>query len=300
MVTPQRVAIVGLGTLGTSCALLAGEDGRLKLAGIVRREQTRAGPRPAALRQVPAVSDIRDLGAVDAALVCVPPHETPRIARELVERRIPVVECAALHGREFEAHVEDLRVHAHRHRVPVIAGAGWNPGALDLVESVFEALVPKGETQIDDTAGVHLHHTPFEQSVAGVRRAMATEVRGAEGALQRYLYVEPERRADFAAIERAIRADPASLGVQTFVFPLDEGAAVREEARGVLLRRHGHVGGRPQFLLLEARIGEITLAARMMVAAALALPLLERRGYALSEVPIGLLLPARAVRQPGR
>ncbi len=290
-----RVAIVGLGTLGSACAVLAREDGRIEVAGVVRREATCNAHRPPQLRELRTVTDVRDLGVIDAALVCVPTSEAVRVARELIERQIPVVECAALRAREFEAHVEGLRTLARRHRVPVVAGAGWNPGALSLVEGLFAVLIPKGDTHADDTAGVHLHHTLFEQTVSGVKRAMATEVRTPEGALQRYLYVEPERGAELAAIERAIRSDPASLGVETLVFPLDEEGAMREETRGVLLRRHGSVGGRPQFLLLEARVGEATLAARIMLAAALALPRLERRGYALSELPIGALSAYRPI-----
>jgi hypothetical protein len=46
------------------------------------------------------------------------------------------------------------------------------------------------------------------------------------------------------------------------------------------------VGERPQFLLLEARVSEVTLAAQMMLAAALAIPSLERRCYTVFELPL--------------
>jgi diaminopimelate dehydrogenase len=207
------------------------------------------------------------------------------VAHDLMQREVPVVECAAIHGVDFDAHVEDMRRLAARYRVTAIVGAGWDPGALSLMRGLFAALVPKGTTDVAETAGIHTHHTTLEQSIPGVKRAMSTEVHGAEGKLQRYVYVEPETGVAFEAIAARIRGDAASRDVETFVFPLDAAAEAREETCGLLMRRHGHVGGRPQFLLLEARVSEVILAAQIMLAAALALPSLERRCYTILDLP---------------
>jgi diaminopimelate dehydrogenase len=244
---------------------------------------------------MPVAAHVSELGRTDAALICTPVDTVVRIAHDLVQREVPVVECAEIHGADFDAHLGALRRLAARHRVPVIVGAGWDPGALSLMRGLFAALVPKGRTDVADTAGIHMHHTTFEQSISGVKRAMSTEVRSSEGKLQRYVYVEPEPGVDFSAIEQRIREDTRSLGTETFVFPLDAAAEAQDEARGSLLRRHGDVLGKPQFLLFEARVSETTLAARMMVAAALAMPALERRCYTIFDLPLGTLCGATGI-----
>lgn len=64
------------------------------------------------------------------------------------------------------------------------------------MRGLFAALIPKGNTDIAEHAGMHTHHTALEQSIPGVKRAMATEVRTSDGKLQRYVYVEPEAGAE--------------------------------------------------------------------------------------------------------
>ncbi|MGZ5151006.1 MAG: hypothetical protein ACXWI6_13280 [Burkholderiales bacterium] len=225
-----------------------------------------------------------------------PPPTSRPVAHDLIQREIPVVECAALHGgAAFDAHADGLRRLASHYRVPVLVGAGWDPGALSLIRGVFAALIPKGNTDVAESAGMHTHHTTLEQSIPGVKRALTTEVHTSEGKLQRYVYVEPEAGADARRIEAHIRGDAANVGVETFVFPLDSAVAAQDEASGVVLRRHGIVAGRPQFMLFEARIDELRLAAQMMVAAALALPSLERRCYTIFELPLTALSSAPLV-----
>jgi diaminopimelate dehydrogenase len=158
---------------------------------------------------------------------------------------------------------------------------------VSLIKGLFAALIPKGATDITDTTGVHAHHTTLEHAIPGIKRALATEVRTAEGRLQRYIYVEPQADADFAAVQARIREDASGSDVEVFVFPLS--AAARDERRGAVIQRHGSVAGRPQFLLLETRVCQTILAAQMMLAAALAIPALERRCYTVFELPLTAL-----------
>jgi diaminopimelate dehydrogenase len=213
--------------------------------------------------------------------VCAPAEAVVHVAHDLMQREVPVVECAAIHGANFDAHAAAMRRFAARYRVTAIVGAGWDPGALSLLRGLFAALVPKGTTDIAEMAGIHTHHTTLEQSIPGVKRAISTEVRRPAGGLQRHIYVEPEKGVDLDVVAARIRGDAASGMSKTFVFPLDAATEAQEETRGLVLRRHGHVEGRPQFLLLEARVTELMLAAQMMLAAALALPSLERRCYTI-------------------
>ena len=191
-----RVVIVGFGALGKACAQLAATDPRLEVAGFVRRAAHVDAPRPAPFHAIAAVAHVSELARIDAALVCVPASAVAHVAHDLIQREMPVVECAALHGAAYDAHADGMRRLASHYRVPVLVGAGWDPGTPSLMRGLFAALIPKGNTDIAEHAGMHTHHTTLEQSIPGVKRAMATEVRTSDGKLQRYVYVEPEAGAE--------------------------------------------------------------------------------------------------------
>jgi diaminopimelate dehydrogenase len=152
-----------------------------------------------------------------------------------------------------------------------------------------------------DRPGVSLHHTLTARSVAGVRDAVCTELRSAEGKLQRYVYVELAPGADSEEVTDAIRSEPLFLDEETLVFPVESVAALEEEGRGVVLERRGTAGVTShQMLLLEARFDMWSLAAQVMVAAARVLPDLPPGAYALSEVPLSLLLGFEPSRPDAR
>ncbi|MNY39967.1 Meso-diaminopimelate D-dehydrogenase [compost metagenome] len=119
-----------------------------------------------------------------------------------------------------------------------------------------------------------------------MRKALATELKTPQGTLQRYVYVELETGTDAAAVEDAISRDPLFLDEETLVFPVESIAALEETDRGLSLERHAAAGDASHAaLLLEARYNETELAARMMLAAARALPLLQHGAYSLFDLP---------------
>jgi diaminopimelate dehydrogenase len=152
-------------------------------------------------------------------------------------------------------------------------------------------LVPKGHTETTDRPGISLHHTLSARAVAGVRDALCTELRSADGNTQRYVYVELAPGADRERVAEAIRSEPLFLEEETLVFPVESVAALEEEGRGIVLERRGTAGRTGhQMLLLEARFDAPSLAAQVMLAAARALPDLPPGARSLSEVPLSLLL----------
>lgn len=281
-----RLAIVGLGKLGRACAELVAADAGSVLAGVVRRPESA----PALWLKAPAVTHISELNAVDAALVCVPVDEVPGVVQALLQSRIPVVECARLHGAAFLAHKAEIHRAALRHKVPAVVGAGCDPGVLSLLRSLLALLVPHGHTETRLHGGGSLHHTLAAAGVEGVREALATERTAPGGALQRYVYVELEPSADAAAVERAIVSDPLFLDAETRVFSVESVAALEAPRSGVTLARSAAAGeaGHAAFLL-EARYDEAGLAARMMLAAARAIPTLEPGAASLLDLPPGAL-----------
>lgn len=282
----KRLAIVGLGKLGRKCVEAIASDPVAELAGVVRRPESV----PAPWLKAPAVTHVSELHEVDAALVCVPLDAALGTTTALLQHRIPVVECARLHGEAFLEHAAEIHRAALHHRVPAVVGAGCDPGALSLFRSQFALLAPHGHTETRLHAGASLHHTLAASKVAGVKDALATELPSRAGALQRYVYVELEPGADPDAVRDALVNDPLFLDEETLVFPVPSIAALEETGRGVVLERHAAAGdpGRGAFLL-EARYDEAGVAARMMLAAARALPALHPGAHTLLDLPPGAL-----------
>jgi diaminopimelate dehydrogenase len=250
MAARVRAAIIGRGRLGRACEQVAADFPELELAGTVQRG-----------------GHVRDLGAVEVALVCVPTAATREVAAALLQQRVAIVECAALDGHALEAHHAELARLAARHRSRAVLGAGWDPGVLTILRRTFELLVPHGTTELTRRPVVRLHHT-IADAVPGVRAALATEQR-ASAQPQRYVYVELEPGARLDAVQSSIAADPAFSGEATQVFAVESVAALEAEAHGVLLERRGSAAhGTHSSLLLEGRFDPVQLAARAMLDAA--------------------------------
>lgn len=281
-----RIAIIGLGRLGRKCVEAIISDQSTELAGVVRRPESA----PASWLKAPAVTHISELNQVDTALICAPADEVMGFAQGLLQGRIPIVECARLHGEAFLEHKSDIHRAALRHKVPAIVGAGCDPGALSLFRSQFALLAPHGHTETGLHTGTSLHHTLAVAGIQGVRQALATECTSVGGAIQRYVYVELEPSADAAAVEDAIVNDPLFLDEQTQVFAVPSIAALEETNHGVTLERRAAPGEASHASwLLEARYDEAGLAARMMLAAARSLPFLKAGAYSLLDLPPGAL-----------
>ncbi|MFH1817879.1 MAG: diaminopimelate dehydrogenase [Pseudomonadota bacterium] len=281
-----RLAIIGLGRLGRKCTEVIAADQAAELAGVVRRPESTGAP----WLKAPAVTHVSELGNVDAALICVPVDAVMGVAQGLLQSRIPVVECARLHGESFLGHKAEIHRDALRHKQPAIVGAGCDPGALSLFRSQFALLAPRGHTETSLHTGTSLHHTLAAAGIKGVKQALATELQSLEGRRQRYVYVELEPSANATEVENALINDPLFCDEETRVFSVPSIAALEETNRGVLLERRAAAGqtGHASFLL-EARYDEAGLAARMMLAAARALPSLQAGAYSLLDLPPGAL-----------
>lgn len=268
-----QVAVIGLGRLGTACARALLEEEDLALAGMVRRPDSTSVV-PASFQRHPVAAHVRDLPAVQAALVCVPAQQLAGVARELLQARIPVVECAALEGQSLALHYAGFDEMCRRYRSTAVMGAGWNPGVLPLMRTAFETLIPRGQNILHHHPGVALHHSAAAGQVRGVKEALEGEVRGADGAPQRYVYVQLERGADFGQVQAAIQADPVHAAETTQVFALDSLSGLEaEQGQGLVLERSANAAsGAHASLVLEARFDAIDFAARIMLDAARKLP----------------------------
>lgn len=288
------LGVVGLGRVGKACADAVLDAKDLTLAAIVRRVDRLAQPVPDAFSTVPVVSHTAQVPRLDGALLCVPTAKMFDAAHDCLQHGVPIVDASILHGEAFQAHREAIHRLAVRFRVPAIVGAGWDPGALSLIRSLFGLLVPEGELETRHRVAASLHHTAMARQVTGVKDALCTEQVAADGTRQRYVYVEMQPGVDVAHVAAAIRADPLFLSDETLVFPVDSVAALEQEGRGIVLeRRSGPASKGHQRLFIEARFDEAMMTARIMVAAARALPRLSPGAHALLDVPLSALWGAK-------
>jgi len=278
-----RVAIVGFGRLGRACATALRDDHDLELVGVVRRVPVVL---PDPFQQVPVAGHLRELQNPEVALVCVPADAVLGVAREILQQRLPVAECAMLAGGALSAHHRALGEAAHNHRVAALVGAGWDPGALPLLRRLFETLIPHGRSETGIHPGVNLHHTAAVEQLPGVAAALACERRAADGRPQHYVYAQLRNGASIGEVERALAADPLYAGEETFVFPVADVAAVEAAGSGMVLERLGTgTQGAHQSLLLEARFDVAAFAARVMLDAARRVPQLKPGAHPYSLWP---------------
>jgi len=284
-----RLAIVGFGRLGRACARVIADATDIDLVGVVRHEPAGAA---GAFAHVAAVGHIRDLGRVDAALVCVPTEQGLAVASELLQERVPIVECARIEGHAQKEHYQALDAAAHRHRVPAIVGAGWEPGALPSLQRLFEVLIPRGHTLLTRHPGIALHHSAALDDTPGVKEALTGELRDARRGLRRYVYVELRENASLDAVRRSIESDPLFAAESMEIFAVPDLAAL-EAPSGVVIERRSEttVAGERPSLTLDARLDAWSFAARVMCDAAAAIPCLSHGAHRYG---VGLMSLSRA------
>jgi diaminopimelate dehydrogenase len=287
---PLHLAVVGLGRIGQACAELIALSHDLTVRAFVRRPASGVEGLPDHLRHIPMLNHVGQVRGVDGALICVPANVVMEAASQILQHGIPIVDCAILHGESFHAHKQAIHKLALHHNAPAVVGAGWDPGALSVFRSWLALLTPGGMTETTHRPGITLRHTVMAKSVVGVKDALCTEVRAADGRAQRYVYVELEKGANADLVAQAIRADPLFLGEETQVFPLESLASLEQEGRGVVVDRRGSSQrlDRRHFVL-EGRFDEAVVTAEVMLAAARALPDLDPGAYSLADIPLSAL-----------
>jgi diaminopimelate dehydrogenase len=269
---PLQVAVIGPGKLGRACALALLDAPCLCLAGVVEQPGF-PGYLQGRLATAKRVNHVRDLSAVDVALVCVPTLEVASVAHELLQARIPMVECARLQGVARQAHYQALHEAAHRYRTPVIYGAGWDPGVWPILSCICETLIPRGHRVQHRHPGVQLHHSSSVAALPGVQEALEGEFQGRDGALMRCVYVQLAAGAQRESVRAQIEADPLFAGEATQVFWMDPLDGMRTQdgdaLQGMVLACHEEANAAHHAsLVVEARFDLFQFAARAMIDAA--------------------------------
>ena len=283
-----RAAVVGYGNIGKYAveALLCAPD--FELAGVVRRQ---AGNRPPELEGIPVVTDIRELGQVDVAILSTPTRQVENFARELLSLGINTVDSFDIH-----TGIWDLRCAldgvAKEHQAVSIISAGWDPGSDSVVRALMQAAAPKGITYTNFGPGMSMGHTVAVKAIPGVKAALSMTIPLGTGIHRRMVYVEVCEGYRFEDVAAAVKADPYFVHDETHVQQVPDVSALLDMGHGVNMTRKG-VSGKTQNQRLEFNmsVNNPALTGQMLVNVARA-SMKQRPGcYTMIEIPVIDLLP---------
>lgn len=283
-----RAAVVGYGNIGhfTIEALEAAPD--MEIAGVVRRN---AGDKPLELTPYPVVTDIRELGQVDVAILCTPTREVEKYALEFLAMGINTVDS-------FDIHTQIVSLRRSLNEAAVKAGkvavisAGWDPGSDSIVRTLMEAAAPKGLTHTNFGPGMSMGHTVCVKSKPGVKDALSMTMPKGDGMHRRMVYVELLPGATLEEVSKAVKEDPYFASDETHVMAVDSVDDVKDMGHGVHMVRKG-VSGKTQNQRFEFNmsINNPALTAQLLVGVARASMRLAPGAYTMVEIPVIDLLP---------
>ena len=293
-----KVAVVGYGNVGRFAleALEAAPD--MEIAGIVRRNGNENCPLE--LTKYHVVSDIRDLGKVDVAILACPTRSCPEYAKQILPLGINTVDSFDIHTSIMDYRNELMPINKATNTVSVIA-AGWDPGSDSIVRTLMQSLAPKGLSYTNFGPGMSMGHSVCVRSKKGVRNALSVTIPLGEGIHRRMVYVELEDGYTLEQVTKEIKADPYFANDETHVFAVDSVDAVRDMGHGVNLVRKG-VSGKTQNQRFEFNmsINNPALTGQVLVNVARATMRLQAGCYTMVEIPVIDMLPGEREDWIGR
>lgn len=286
--TKIRAAVVGYGNIGRFSieALEAAPD--FEIAGVVRRNVAEI---PAELAPYKVVTDIRELGHVDVAILATPTREVEKYALEYLAMGINTVDSFDIHTSIIGLR-RSLDAAAKKAGRVVVISAGWDPGSDSIVRTLLEAAAPKGLTYTNFGPGMSMGHTVCVKSKAGVKNALSMTMPKGDGMHRRMVYVELEDGARLEDVAKAVKEDPYFASDETHVMAVESVDAVKDMGHGVHMVRKG-VSGKTQNQRFEFNmsINNPALTAQLLVGVARASMRLTPGAYTMVEIPVIDLLP---------
>lgn len=295
--TKIRAAVVGYGNIGrfTVEALEAAPD--FEIAGVVRRKVTEI---PEELSKYKVVTDIKDLGKVDVAILATPTREVEKYALQYLAMGINTVDSFDIHTLIPELRKTLGEAARKAGRVSVIS-AGWDPGSDSIVRTLMEAAAPKGLTYTNFGPGMSMGHSVCVKSKEGVRDALSMTMPLGDGVHRRMVYVELEDGALLEDVAKAVKEDSYFASDETHVMAVESVDAVKDMGHGVHMVRKG-VSGKTQNQRFEFNmaINNPALTAQLLVCVARASMRLAPGAYTMVEIPVIDLLPGDRDQWIGR
>lgn len=284
-----RAAVIGYGNIGhyTVEALEAAPD--FEIAGIVRRNGD--ADKPSELAPYPVVKSIKELDAVDVAILATPTRSVEQHAKECLALGINTVDSYDIHT-GIVALRRSLDEAARQHGAVSIISAGWDPGSDSIVRTLMQSLAPKGITYTNFGPGMSMGHTVAVKAIEGVKAALSMTIPLGTGIHRRMVYVELEDGHTLQQVTAAIKADPYFANDETHVMQVASVDELKDMGHGVNLTRKG-VSGKTHDQLLEfnMHINNPALTAQVLVNVARASMRQQPGCYTMIELPVIDMLP---------
>ena len=279
-----QVAIVGYGNIGRFALEAVEAAGDMECVGVVRRSGSADGI--ARLAPYKVVSDVRELGKVDVAILAVPSRKVEETAARYLQLGISTVDSFDIHT-DICSLRSKLGSLAEASGAVSVISAGWDPGSDSVVRALMQALAPRGISYTNFGPGRSMGHSVAAKAVPGVKDALSVTIPVGTGLHRRMVYVELEPGADAEAVAAAIKADPYFAHDETHVIPVDSVGALNDMGHGVNLVRKGVSGDtHNQLLEFNMKINNPALTGQVLVMAARA-AVRQRPGcYTMIEIPV--------------
>ena len=283
-----KAAIVGYGNIGHFVLDALETAADFEVAGVVRRKVTDI---PERLRPYKVVTDIKELGKVDVAILCTPTREVEKYATEYLAMGINTVDSFDIHTSIVELR-RNLGKVARENGTVAIISAGWDPGSDSVVRTRLQAAAPKGVTYTNFGPGMSMGHTVCVKSKPGVKDALSMTIPLGTGIHRRMVYVELEEGASIDEVAKAVKADPYFASDETHVMAVPSVDELKDMGHGVNMVRKG-VSGTTQNQRFEFNmsINNPALTAQILVGVARASMLQKPGAYTMIEIPVIDLLP---------
>lgn len=280
-----RVAIIGYGNIGKYAVEAVQAEKDMVLKGLVRR--SKPAQVPAELAGVPIVTDIKELGAVDVALLCVPSRSVTDVAPIYLEKGICTVDSFDIHGEDIWNLKVKLDKVGKEHKAASIISAGWDPGSDSMVRAIMNLMVPRGITYTNFGPGMSMGHSVVAKGKAGVKDAVSLTIPMGTGLHRRLVYVVLEPGADFEKIESAIKKDSYFVHNETHVFEVKDLDHIKDMGHGVCIEHKGKAGAtHNQLLTYSHKVNNPAVTSQILVSAARAVVKQKPGCYTLLEVPL--------------
>ena len=279
-----KVAIVGYGNIGKYSleAVEAAPD--MECVGVVRRNGSAAGFPELASYKV--VSDIRELGKVDVAILATPSRKVKENAEKYLAMGINTVDSFDIHTEicDLRAALDPL---AKANGAVSIISAGWDPGSDSIVRALMQGLAPKGITYTNFGPGRSMGHSVAVKAIEGVKDALSVTIPIGTGLHRRMVYVELEDGVDFKKVEAAIKSDPYFVHDETHVQQVACVDDLNDVGHGVNLVRKG-VSGQThnQHFEFDMSINNPALTGQVLVMVARAAVRQAPGCYTMIEIPV--------------
>ncbi len=278
-----RAAVVGYGNIGKFVleALEAAPD--FEVAGIVRRSTAN---NPEALAKYKVVTSIKELEAVDVAILCTPTRKVEEYANEILALGINTVDS-------FDIHTDILGLRnrldnvAKTHNAVSVISAGWDPGSDSVVRALLEVCAPKGITYTNFGPGMSMGHTVAVKAIDGVKAALSMTIPTGTGIHRRMVYIELKEGYKFEDVAHAIKTDDYFAHDETHVIEVPSVDNLLDMGHGVNLTRKG-VSGQTQNQRFEFNmsINNPALTGQILVSTARAAMRQKAGAYTMIEIPV--------------